>query len=294
MNEKLFELCKVLDISYSKISFFPNYCLIYTYDNIYYFIEKDEDILSFLRKIDFIYVLSPIHSISFYGLFPYYSDLYSSLEKGKKMMEAISFLHQKTLQRVELTENEKKEIYQDISSRIEKEINYYLDFQDRMEEIDSFPRLDYYYLLNNVSLLYQILYFAKEKLEVWFRGDSIILKSFCINNVSFSNFRFGEKIFFIDCKGSTVQNIVYNIEDFYRENYLEGSMMEFFSIYEKNNLLSFFDWNLFFSLICIPRRIVFSNDVYQNTVCIQKTLKYIDNTFQFVLEKDKEYQKTNE
>ena len=163
-----------------------------------------------------------------------------------------------------------------------------------MEEIDSFPRLDYYYLLNNVSLLYQILYFAKEKLEVWFRGDSIILKSFCINNVSFSNFRFGEKIFFIDCKGSTVQNIVYNIEDFYRENYLEGSMMEFFSIYEKNNLLSFFDWNLFFSLICIPRRIVFSNDVYQNTVCIQKTLKYIDNTFQFVLEKDKEYQKTNE
>ena len=294
MNEKLFELCKVLDISYSKIAFFPNYCLIYTYDNIYYFIEKDDNILSFLRKIDFIYVLSPIHSISSYGLFPYYRDLYNSLEKGKKMMEAISFLHQKTLQRVELTENEKKEIYQDISSRIEKEINYYLDFQDRMEEIDSFPRLDYYYLLNNVSLLYQILYFAKEKLDVWFRGDSIILKSFCINNVSFSNFRFGEKIFFIDCKGSTVQNIVYNIEDFYRENYLEGSMMEFFSIYEKNNLLSFFDWNLFFSLICIPRRIVFSNDVYQNTVCIQKTLKYIDNTFQFVLEKDKEYQKTNE
>lgn len=294
MNEKLFELCKVLDISYSKIAFFPNYCLIYTYDNIYYFIEKDDNILSFLRKIDFIYVLSPIHSISTYGLFPYYRDLYNSLEKGKKMMEAISFLHQKTLQRVELTENEKKEIYQDISSRIEKEINYYLDFQDRVEEIDSFPRLDYYYLLNNVSLLYQILYFAKEKLDVWFRGDSIILKSFCINNVSFSNFRFGEKSFFIDCKGSTVQNIVYNIEDFYRENYLECSMMEFFSIYEKNNLLSFFDWNLFFSLICIPRRIVFSNDVYQNTVCIQKTLKYIDNTFQFVLEKDKEYQKTNE
>lgn len=294
MNEKLFELCKELNISYSKISFFPNYCLIYAYDNIYYFKEKDEDILSFLREIEFIYVLSPIHSISSYGLFPYYRDLFSPLEKGKKMMGILSLLHKKTLQKVKLSENEKKEIYQMISSRIEKEINYYLDFQDRMEEYDSFPRIDYYYLLNNVSLLYQILYFAKEKLEFWFQGDSILLKSFCIKNVSLSNFRFGEKIFFIDYKGSIFQYIVYNIEDFYRENYLVGSMMELFSIYEENNLLSFYEWNLIFSLICIPKRIVFSDDIYQNTVYIQKTLEYIDNTFQFVLEKNKEYQKTDE
>ena len=84
MNEKLFELCKELNISYSKISFFPNYCLIYAYDNIYYFKEKDEDILSFLREIEFIDVLSPIHSISSYGLFPYYiKKLYKKLNYRK-------------------------------------------------------------------------------------------------------------------------------------------------------------------------------------------------------------------
>ena len=294
MNEKLFELCKAVNISYSKISFFSNYCVIYTYDNVYFFKEIEEDIISFFKKIEFVYVLYPVHSISSYGLFVYYKDLYSPLEKGKKMMEILSLLHEKTLKKVELSETEKKEIYQMISSRIEKEINYYLNFQDRMDEIDSFPRLDYYYLLNNVSLLYQILYFAKEKLEDWFQGDSILLKGFCIKNVSLSNFRFGEKIYFIDYKGSGVQYIVYNIEDFYRENYLVGSMMEFFSVYENNNILSSFELNLIFSLICIPKRIVFSDDIYKNTVCIQKTLEYIDTTFQFVLEKDKKYQKADE
>lgn len=293
MNEKLFELCKKYDISYSKITFYSSYILIDTSFNTYFFEEIEENILSYLNEIDFPFILTPIYSISSYGLFPYYEDLYNSLEKEKKMIEVLSLLHQKTLQKAELTEDEKKEIYHEISSRIEKELNYYLDFQNRMEELDSFPRLDYYYLLNNISIFYQSLFLAKEKLEAWFLGDSILLKGFCIKNVSSSNFRFGEKIYFLNYR-SSFQFIAYNIVDFYREHYLNHSKLELFSIYEKNVLLSFSEWNLIFSLICIPKRIVFSDDIYHNTVLIQKTLEYMDRTFQFVSEKDKENQETDE
>lgn len=58
----------------------------------------------------------------------------------------------------------------DTYKRIEKRINYlmdyYLDWQDYIERF-SFPRIDYYYLINNISSFYTMLKLSKNYLEKW-------------------------------------------------------------------------------------------------------------------------------
>ena len=293
MNETLITICKRNHIVIDKIYYYPNYLIIESTNKKYLFEKVSEDILSFLREIDYPFLLDSIDTYDSFSLFPYYEDLHDKCEKGKKMMEALSLLQQKTLLKIELLEDEKKDTYQMILARIENEMNYYLDLQKQIEEEEFFPRVDYYYLLLNISMIYQILFLARDKLDSWFSQDSILFKGYCLKDVSFSNFRFGEEEYFIDYRDSSFDFCVYQLALFYQKNYLESSMRDLFMIYEKNIPLSSSEWDLLYSLICIPKRIKFLENTYQNTVTIQKTLEYIDLTFQFVSEKDKENQETN-
>ena len=54
--------------------------------------------------------------------------------------------------------------YKEIKDRIEYLTNYYLDLQDYIERF-SFPRIDYYYLIKNISKFYIALDKAKYYLE---------------------------------------------------------------------------------------------------------------------------------
>jgi len=53
---------------------------------------------------------------------------------------------------------------EEINNRIDYLTNYYLDLQDYIERF-SFPRIDYYYLIKNISKFYKILEKAKYYLE---------------------------------------------------------------------------------------------------------------------------------
>lgn len=52
----------------------------------------------------------------------------------------------------------------EINNKIEYLMNYYLDLQDYIERF-SFPRIDYYYLLKNISKFYEVLNKAKYYLD---------------------------------------------------------------------------------------------------------------------------------
>lgn len=104
------------------------------------------------------------------------------------------------------------ELYEKIKETINYLRDYYLDWQDYIERF-SFPRMDYYYLLINISSIYNMLDITYEKLEKWDGKDEL---------------------------------------------------------------------ELFFILNCIPEKIVFTKNIYNNFLIIKK-----------VLEKNKEYQKTN-
>ncbi|MBQ9019322.1 MAG: hypothetical protein IJ097_03295 [Bacilli bacterium] len=57
-------------------------------------------------------------------------------------------------------------IYNRIDKRINYLMDYYLDWQDYIERF-SFPRIDYYYLINNISSFYTMLKLSKKYLKKW-------------------------------------------------------------------------------------------------------------------------------
>ena len=52
----------------------------------------------------------------------------------------------------------------EINNKIEYLMNYYLDLQDYIERF-SFPRIDYYYLIKNISKFYEVLEKSKYYLD---------------------------------------------------------------------------------------------------------------------------------
>ena len=98
--------------------------------------------------------------------------------------------------------------------------DYYLDWNDYIERF-SFPRMDYYYLLINISSFYKMI------------------------DLSF-----------------------YRLEE-----------------YEKNNS----ELNLFYVLVSMPKKIIFTDNIYNNFRIIKESLDYND----LVLKEYEENQKTN-
>lgn len=97
--------------------------------------------------------------------------------------------------------------------------NYYLDWQDYIERF-SFPRMDYYYLLINISSFYKVLDLLSKKLEEWDNEDEI---------------------------------------------------------------------SLFYILSYMPKKIIFSKNIYSNFKIIREALEHNE----IVLEENKKYQETN-
>ena len=131
-----------------KIEKRKNYVVLYGKDHDYFLMDKNvskEKIWEFFQKINYSYVLFPLSdSNDSYELYPYYEDIDEDfISKGEEIIDALSFLHRKSLSEEEVEENEVFEFYQMIRERITSLQEYYENFQNKIEEY-SFPRVDYY------------------------------------------------------------------------------------------------------------------------------------------------------
>lgn len=73
--------------------------------------------------------------------------------------------------------------YKNVKDKIEYLRNYYLDLQDYIERF-SFPRIDYYYLIKNISQFYVVLDKAKVILD---SGDIVQAKKIIPKKLEFKN-----------------------------------------------------------------------------------------------------------
>ena len=69
-------------------------------------------------------------------------------------------------------------------------------------------------------------------------------------------------------------------------------MIYLFDYYQKNIFLSEEEFILLKAFICIPKKLIFTRNIYDNTVSIYYLLEYIEKTNSF-LEKYEKNQETN-
>ena len=67
-----------------------------------------------------------------------------------------------------------KDLYDSLEETLGYLRDYYLDWQDYIERF-SFPRMDYYFLIINISSFYKMIDLAFSRLEKWDKEDELEL-----------------------------------------------------------------------------------------------------------------------
>lgn len=76
----------------------------------------------------------------------------------------------------------KEKLYKRLNKKIDYLMDYYLDWQDYIERF-SYPRMDYHYLIVNISSFYTMLNIAKNNLSDWYNNKTKLIYSLiCIPN----------------------------------------------------------------------------------------------------------------
>ena len=296
MMNNYFECCQKYNIVVDKIKIFPFYTLIYGKNNyvITKYLSVNPKLLDYFNSINYDYYLPLIGSYNDLYLYPYYEEeVISSQEKAEKFLNTIGDLHQKSMVYECVSKEYITNFYQNIEMKIHELEKYYFNLQDKIEE-ESFIKLDSYFLLKNISIFYEVLNLSMNKLVLWYQEHSLsIRKCHVIHNSSLNNFCFNSSFCYcFDYSKCAEDLLIYDLVEFYRDNSLDLDVVPIINNYQQ--LVSFTEeeWNLFFCLILIPKKIDFLSSNYDNILSIKNEIDYLEKTIKFVLEKDEKNQKT--
>lgn len=286
------------NIKTRKLTYLDNYVVIDSDENKFLLKIKDSDkkeLFNYLEQIRYDYYLPLENSHNdYYELYPYYSDkINDKYTKAKELIYALALLHLKTTSYVDYNSVDFKEIYEELNNRIDNRMMYYLDLQDYLESVDFLSPAQFL-LLKNFSSFYKILRIAKNRLENWFSiGNRNIREVLLIKNVGLDNFRVGDRSYFIDFKDSKKGFVIYDLISFYKREAINVDFPSLFNLYNSKYQLKIDELNLFYAVICIPEKVVFSKNNYQDTLNVKKIIDYVLLTLSFVSEENKEYEETD-
>ena len=288
-----------LGIDAKKVTYLGNYVVVDSLNDKYLIKKKDsnkEELFNYLRQVNYDYFLPLENNYEdYYELYRYYDDNVSDKYlKAKELIYALVILHLKTTNYVDYNHDNFKEIYEELNIRIDNIMKYYLDLQDYLEGVEFLSPAQYL-LIRNMSKYYELIRMAKYRLDSWFNTDNQKVREVVlIKNVGLDNFRVGDKTYFVDYKDVSRGLVVYDLISFYRREAINVDFPSLFNIYNSKYQLTSDELDLFFSVICIPEKIMFSKNNYQDTLRVRKITDYVLMTLSFVSEKYKENEKAYE
>lgn len=293
----IYECLSKYRLSVISVRYINNYVVVHCNDDNDYLLKlKDsckKKVFNYLKNINYPFFLEQINNYDdSFELYNYYDDLIDdNYLKAKEIISAMYLLHTKTYS---FSNSEDfNNLIEKYTLIVDKTMNYYLDLQDYIDELD-FLSPQYYLLIINIYKIYNILRISKEKLNELSSKDSLSIRNvFLIGNVSCDNYRSGVVKYFIDWKHSNNSFIIFDFISFYKNDFCNLDMFSLFDIYNSKIKLSEDEINLLFSIICIPSILKFTKNNYTDTLMVRRLIDYVDNTLDFVLKEDKKYEKTN-
>ena len=284
-------------ISPQKIEKKGSYIILHEKNQSYLLKEKKSsktELFSYFEKISYPYYISPISlEEEDYEIYPYLEEK-TGTNKAAQLIEALSILHKESVKEESFSKKEKETLYQEIKKEITECLEYYENLQEYIHQF-SFPRVDYYNLINNISMFYQTLSLSRSYLEEW---NNLSFpkrrKALILHNPFLKNFHQGEKSYFLDFDSCREDDIIQDIVSFFKEEIQNIEEDSYLEKYEERMPLTKAEKKLVFCLLCIPRKLEFSSSLYENTVKIQTECDRIHKIFIFLSEEDKKDQEANE
>jgi hypothetical protein len=263
--------------------------LIETGNNKYYIKEKtndNKDIYDYLKNRNFNYIPKIINNPNDEYEITEFIESYNIPNEQKiiDLINLVSLLHNKTTHYKEVTEDDYKEIYEDIKNNIEYLYGYY---NDLISVIDTkvFMSPSEYLIARNISKIFKSLNFANEEIEKWYKLVNKKTKKRLVvlhNNLELDHFITNEKQYLINWDKAKIGIPIFDIFKLYKKHGLEYDFTELFKKYEKNYPLYEDERKLFFVLIALPPKLELTESEYEKTKKISKIIDMICKTERFI------------
>ena len=231
--------------------------------------NKDEKIYNYLASRNFNYYPKILNDNNDDYQIMEYIDQYNipSEQKIIDLVDLVALLHSKTTHFKETTEDEYKEIYEDISNNIIYLNSYY---NDLINIIDTkvYPSPSEYLLARNISKIFASLKFSEHELEEWYEIVKKTNKKRLVvlhNNLDLSHFLRNNNSYLISWEKSKIDMPIFDLYKLYKRVGLDFEFTEILKRYEKNYPLLKEERKLLFILMALPDKIDFTNDEYENT-----------------------------
>ena len=228
-------------------------------------IKEIHDYLSLKKYYNYLPLVNKYNEP--YEVYPFVEEkMVIPAVKAVDLIYALSMLHIKTTTYEEINLDEIKKIYETTLERIDYLYKYYLDLQDYIEA-NVYMAPAEYLLIRNISMIYNLLSFAKEKIDEWYKEKEKLKKErfvLLVNNLKLDQFLEGEDNYFINWSKAERGIVVYDFLNFFKQNYLELDMKSLYDLYQSKYPFSTDEENLFLALLALPEKIEFKDDNYIN------------------------------
>ena len=282
-----------IPISIKGVHHKSKYSVIESTDSHYYLVLKkdkvDKDLILYLKSLSI--VNSPLYEIGEFEIYPYFFQNISSYP----LVDALCLLQNKTIVVERLSHSTKSIIYQELTNQIQNYIHYYEEIQNHIESF-SFPKIDYYCFLQNISLFYKSLSLAQYYLDQWNRSnDFSFRKVFSLHNVSNDTvFYFNNQLCFFDYHFGSFDYFFYDFVSYIQREWFSLNLESIWKLYQEKMNLSLAEKNLLYCFLLLIKPISFTDSTYSNTVSIYYSLEYFDLIFRFLSKENENNKETDE
>ena len=244
------------------------------------------DIYKYLISKDFNYFPKNYNTINDnYDISLYIPSLkISDAEKVNDYLKILSILHYKTSYKREIDLGEIKDKYEDLIGNIKYLKSYYYELNNEIDK-EVFLSPSSYLLVCNISFIYSILNIIEEKLNKIYneiKNQKSIRISLLHNNISLDHIIINEKEYLVSWDKAYFNNPIYELEDFYRKFYSYITLNDFFKIYESINKLSYIEKELLLVILSIPKKLIYTNNTYQDTLIINEEIDYLKSIYEML------------
>ena len=248
---------------------------------------KNEEIYYYLNSRSFNYYPKNLsNNEDDYDIFDYIEE-YSIPEQQKMLdlIDIVSLLHNKTTHYKEITEDEYKKIYEDITNNIVYLEGYY---NDLITIIDTkvYPSPSEYLLQRNITKLFSALEFCKEELESWYEKVKNSQKKRLViihNNLRLEHFLRNDNSYLISWDKAKIDMPIFDLYKLYKHDGLDIEFSTVLKRYERNYPLLEEERQLLFILMSLPDRIEFIDKEYDCCLKVTRMIDYIYKTESIIL-----------
>lgn len=209
-------------------------------------------------------------------------------QRVSDLIKLDALLHNKTVYYKDISLDEIKEMFENLSYKINNTFNYYDDLMTIVES-KIYMSPSEYMLARNCSTIFNCLNFCKNELDNWYQIMKDKNKKRVVllhNNLDINHLINSDKNILISWNNAIRDLPIYDFIKLYKENYNKYDFSSLYKEYINRFPLLEEEIKLMFIILFIPDKIVFSNNELESTINVSKLCNYLYTTDKLFMENE--------